>query len=89
MHVNIQEVYMQTAIAMYCEFISYVQGFGMHETISMQALLTFCVYQGDLAFPECPSGLPVHLKASLIPLQRSIHQHMGDGEVPGTKEKCI
>lgn len=53
MHVNIQEVYMQTAIAVYCEFISYVQGFGMHETVSMQALLTFCVYQGDLAFPEC------------------------------------
>lgn len=67
---------MQTAIAMHCEFTSCVLGFGMHETLPMQMLPTFCVNHADLAFPECPSGLTVHLKASLIPLQRSSHQQM-------------
>lgn len=64
---------MQTATAMYCEF---TLGFGMHETLPMQTLPTFCVNHADLAFPECPSGLTMHLKACLIPLQRSSHQQM-------------
>lgn len=88
--------YMQTAIAMYCEFTSCVLGFGMHETLPMQTLPTFCVNQADLAFPECPSGLTVHLKASLIPLQRSSHRQMQtnrhwekDRYQAQKKEKCI
>lgn len=67
MHVNVQEVYANYPC-------SVVPGFSMHETVPMQTMSTFFINCADLAFPECRSKLTVHLKASLIPLQRSSHQ---------------
>lgn len=59
MHVNVQGDYANRPC-------SVLPGFSMHETVPMQTMPTFCVNRADLAFPECPSGLSVLLKASLM-----------------------
>ncbi len=60
MHVNVQEVYANSP----CNVLA---GFSMHETTHADDVYILC-HCADLAFPECPSGLTVHLEASLIPL---------------------